>query len=180
MKSTGEVMGIDEDFGGAYIKSQLAAGQKLPTGGNVFISVRNKDKQAAVPVARKLKEMGFNIYATSGTASKLKDSGINIKVLPKIAEGRPNILDLMKDGKVQLVINTPSGRTPRQDEIKIRSHVILYNIPYTTTMSAAQATVSGIEELINKELKVKSLQKYHKELKRQEDGKAKRKDKNPH
>jgi carbamoyl-phosphate synthase large subunit len=92
---------------------------------------------------------------------------IAVKVLPKLAEGRPNILDLMKDGKIQLVINTPSGRIPRQDEVKIRSQVILYNIPYTTTISGAQATINGIEMLAKKELGVKSLQEYHKKLKTQ-------------
>jgi len=162
MKSTGEVMGIDSDFGRAYIKSQLAAGQKIPTKGNVFISVRDKDKRAVVFIAKKLADLGFKIYATSGTASTLVKNAIAVKVLPKIAEGRPNVLDLMKDNKVQLVINTPSGRIPRADEVKIRSHVILYNIPYTTTISGAQATVNGIEALVKKGLGVKPLQQYHK------------------
>ncbi len=164
MKSTGEVMGIDADFGCAYIKSQIAAGQNLPRKGNVFISVRDKDKKQAAFVAKKLRDLGFHIYATSGTAAALEKNGIEVKVLPRIAEARPNILDLMKDGKIQLVINTPSGRVPRQDEIKIRSQVILYNIPYTTTISGAQATVNGIKALVKKELRVKSLQEYHKEM----------------
>ncbi len=162
MKSTGEVMGIDEDFGRAYIKSQLAAGQRLPVKGNVFVSVRDRDKRPVVFIAKKLEDLGFNIYATSGTALALEKNGIKVKILPKIGEGRPNILDLMKDGKIQLVINTPSGRIPRQDEVKIRSHVILYNVPYTTTISGAQATVNGIESLVKKGLQVKSLQEYHK------------------
>jgi carbamoyl-phosphate synthase large subunit len=164
MKSTGEVMGIDADFGRAYIKSQIAAGQNLPRKGNVFISVRDKDKRAVVFIAKKLEDLGFQVYATAGTAQALGKNGIKIKVLPRIAEGRPNILDLMKDGKIQLVINTPSGRIPRQDEIKIRSQVVLYNIPYTTTISGAQATVNGIEALTKKDLEVKSLQRYHKEI----------------
>jgi carbamoyl-phosphate synthase large subunit len=162
MKSTGEVMGLGKDFGSAYIKSQLAAGQRLPRDGNVFISVRDRDKDAILSVARKLRAFGFKIYATSGTASVLAKNRIKVVVLPKIAEGRPNILDLMKDGKVQLVINTPSGRIPRQDEVLIRSHVAIYNIPYTTTISGAQATVLGIEAMHKKELSVKSLQGYHK------------------
>jgi len=161
MKSTGEVMGIDKDFAQAYIKSQIAAGQNLPRKGNVFISVRDKDKRAVVLVAKKLKDLGFNIYATSGTAEVLGKNGIPVKVLPRVAESRPNVIDLMKDGKIQLVINTPSGRIPRQDEIKIRSHVVLYNIPYTTTISGAQATVNGIEALVKHELGVKSIQEYH-------------------
>ncbi|MCX5706934.1 MAG: carbamoyl-phosphate synthase large subunit [Candidatus Omnitrophica bacterium] len=162
MKSTGEVMGIDKDFGRAYIKSQIAAGQKLPKKGNVFISVRDKDKRTIIFVAKKLQDLGFHIYATSGTAAALEKSNIQVRLLPKITEGRPNILDLMKDGKIQMVINTPSGRIPRQDEVKIRSHVILYNIPYTTTISGAQATVNGIEAMMRKDLGVKSLQEYHK------------------
>lgn len=161
MKSTGEVMGIDKDFGRAFIKSQIAAGQNLPRRGNVFISVRDKDKQNVVSIAGRLKSLGFRIYATSGTAAILKKNAIKVSVLPKIAEGRPNVLDLMKDNKIQLVINTPSGRIPRQDEVKIRSHVILYNIPYTTTISGAQATVNGIEALLKKDLEVKPLQQYH-------------------
>ena len=161
MKSTGEVMGIDNDFGLAYLKSQLAAGQNLPKKGNVFISVRDKDKGAVVPIAKKLQELGFYIYATAGTGQALQKNKITVTVLFKISEGRPNLLDLMKDGKIQLVINTPTGRIPRQDEVKIRSQVVLYNIPYTTTISGAQATLRGIEALIKKELGVKSLQEYH-------------------
>ncbi len=162
MKSTGEVMGMDMDFASAYIKSQIAAGQKVPKKGNVFISVHDRDKRDVVFVARKLKDLGFNLYASTGTASVLEKNNIKTKVLLKISEGRPNILDLMKDGKIQMVINTPSGRIPRQDEVKIRSQVILYNIPYTTTIFGAQATVNGIEVYIKKDLGIKSLQEYHK------------------
>jgi carbamoyl-phosphate synthase large subunit len=176
MKSTGEVMGIGKDFGQAYIKSQLAAGQNLPRKGNVFISVCDRDKNDIAPVARKLKDIGFNLYATSGTAAILKEAGVKVSLLPKISEGRPNILDLMKDGKIQLVINTPSGRIPRQDEIMIRSHVILHNVPYTTSITGAQATVSGIKTLMKNEMEVKSLQEYHK-VRPQRHGKNKRKNK---
>jgi carbamoyl-phosphate synthase large subunit len=168
MKSTGEVMGIGKDFGQAYIKSQIAAGQNLPKKGNVFISVRDKDKQAIVLIAKKLKSLGFSIYATSGTAAALEKNNISIKVLPKIAEGRPNVLDLMKDGEIQMVINTPTGRIPRQDEVKIRSQVISCNIPYTTTISGAQATVNGIEATAKKDLEVQSLQQYHKQAKKKD------------
>ena len=162
MKSTGEVMGIDADFPSAYIKSQIAAGQKIPKKGNVYISVHDRDKRDVIVVARKFKDLGFKLFASSGTASVLEKNNIPAKVLPKIREGRPNILDLMKDGKIQMVINTPSGRIPRQDEVKIRSQVILYNIPYTTTIFGAQATVNGIEMFMKKDLSVKSLQEYHK------------------
>lgn len=171
MKSTGEVMGIDRDFGRAFIKSQLAAGQNIPKRGNVFISVRDKDKEAIIAVARKLKGLGFGIYATSGTAEVLKKNGLKVKVLAKLAEGEPNVLDLMKEGKIQMVINTPSGRIPRQDEVKIRSALIASGIAYTTTISGAQATVKGVEVLLRDDLGVKPLQQYHK------DGKDKRKNK---
>ncbi len=164
MKSTGEVMGIDKDFGRAYIKSQAAAGQILPRKGNVFISVRDKDKRSVVFIAKKLSDLGFHLYASVGTAAVLAKNSIEVKILPKLGEGRPNVLDLMKDGKIQLVINTPSGRIPRQDEIRIRSHVVMNNIAYTTTISGAQATVNGLEALLKKDLEVKSLQEYHKKL----------------
>ncbi|MBU4418650.1 MAG: carbamoyl phosphate synthase large subunit, partial [Candidatus Omnitrophica bacterium] len=126
------------------------------------ISVHDRDKRDIAFIAKKFKDLGFNIFATSGTAAVLEKNNIPAKVLPKINEGRPNILDLMKDGKIQMVINTPSGRIPRQDEVKIRSQVVLYNIPYTTTIFGAQATVNGIQMLIKKDLGVKSLQEYHK------------------
>lgn len=167
MKSTGEAMGLDQDFSRAFIKSQLAAGQKLPKKGNVFISVHDRDKKNAVAVARKLKSLGFHIYASSGTAEAFKQCNIPVKVLPKISEGRPNILDLMKDGLIQLVINTTSGRIPRLDEVKIRSQVILYNIPYTTTIFGGQATANALEVLLKKKLKVEALQSYHKKAKKQ-------------
>jgi carbamoyl-phosphate synthase large subunit len=178
MKSTGEVMGIDVDFGRAYIKSQISAGQNPPRKGNVFISVRDKDKRAVVFIAKKLQDLGFHMCATAGTAAALEKNGIEVSVLPKLTEGRPNVLDFMKDGKIQMVINTPSGRIPREDEVKIRSHVVLYNIPYTTTISGAQATVNGIESLLKKDLEVKSLQEYHKGKIKARDPKAKRHGKN--
>lgn len=167
MKSTGEVMGIDATFGCAYAKSQIAAGQKLPTKGNVFISVKNQDKRNIVFVAKKLADLGFKIVATSGTAEALKSNDIDVQVLPKLHEGRPNAIDLLKDGKISLIINTPSGKTTKEDEMKIRSLAILYNIPLITTVSGAQASVNGIENLIKKpKISVKSLQEYHKEIKK--------------
>jgi len=167
MKSTGEVMGIDTTFGAAYAKSQIAAGQNLPLKGNVFISVKNQDKRNMVFVAKKLADLGFKIMATSGTADALKSSDIKVEVLPKLHEGRPNVLDLMKDGKVSLIINTPAGKATKEDELKIRSCAILYNIPLITTVSGAQASVNGIENLIkNKKISVSSLQEYHKKIKK--------------
>ncbi len=166
MKSTGEVMGIDSTFGTAYAKSQIAAGQKLPTKGNVFISVKNQDKRNIIFVAKKLADLGFKIMATPGTAEALKSNDIGVQILPKLHEGRPNIIDLIKDGKVALIINTPAGKTTKEDELKIRSHAILYNVPLITTISGAQASVNGIENLIKKpKISVKSLQDYHKKIK---------------
>jgi len=166
MKSTGEVMGIDTIFGGAYAKSQIAAGQRLPTQGNVFISVKNQDKRNIVFIAKKLFDLGFKILATSGTADVLMKNDIDVVVLPKLYEGRPNIIDYIKDGKVDLIINTPSGKLTKEDETKIRANAILYRVPLITTIAGAQASVNGIENLIKrKKINVKSLQEYHKEMK---------------
>jgi len=166
MKSTGEVMGIDSTFGAAYIKSQIAAGQNLPTSGTVFISVNNQDKRNVVFIAKKLADLGFKITATSGTADALMKNDIEVQVLPKLHEGRPNIIDFIKDSKVDLIINTPSGKITKADEVKIRSHAILYSVPLITTISGAQASVNGIENLIKKpKMNIKSLQEYHKDIK---------------
>ena len=166
MKSTGEVMGIDSTFGVAYAKSQIAAGQRLPIRGNVFISVKNQDKRNIVFIAKKLVDLGFKIMATSGTADALMRNDIEVKTLPKLHEGRPNIIDLIKDDKVDLIINTPAGKATKEDESKIRSHAILYSVPLITTISGAQASVNGIENLIKRpKMSVKSLQEYHKQIK---------------
>lgn len=165
MKSTGEVMGIDSTFGVAYAKSQIAAGQRLPKKGNVFISVKNQDKRNIVFIAKKLVDLGFKIMATSGTADALMRNDIEVKTLPKLHEGRPNIIDLIKDDKVDLIINTPAGKATKEDEAKIRSHAILYSVPLITTISGAQASVNGIENLIKRpKMSVKSLQEYHKQI----------------
>jgi carbamoyl-phosphate synthase large subunit len=161
MKSTGEVMGIDDDFGRAYMKSQLAAGQNLPLSGNVFVSVRDKDKRTIVFIVKRLIDLGFGIIATAGTAKALKKSGIEVEIAHKVYEARPNILDYVKDGKINLIINTPSGRIPREDEVKIRSMAIMHGVPCITTISGAQASVNGIEVLLKKDLDVKPLQAYH-------------------
>ncbi|MFH0940534.1 MAG: carbamoyl-phosphate synthase large subunit [Candidatus Omnitrophota bacterium] len=161
MKSTGEVMGIDKDFGRAYMKSQLAAGQNLPVKGNVFISVRDKDKRNIIFIAKRLFDLGFGVVATGGTAKVLKKSGMEVQTLKKVYEGESNILDYIKDGKINLIINTPSGRIPREDEVKIRSTAIMHGVPCITTISGAQASVNGIEVLLKKDLDVKSLQAYH-------------------
>ena len=161
MKSTGEVMGIDDDFGSAYIKSQLAAGQNLPLKGRVFVSVKDKDKRTIVFIVKRLVDLGFEIVASEGTAKALKKNGIEVESMRKVYEGRPNIIDSMKDGTISLIINTPSGRMPREDEVKIRSTAIMLGVPCITTISGAQASVNGIEVLLKKDLDVEPLQSYH-------------------
>jgi len=165
MKSTGEVMGIDFDFGKAYLKSQLAASQMLPKKGKVFISVKDKDKKSIVPVAERLAKLGFDILSTEGTGKIFKEHSIPVVILPKLAEGRPNILDYIKNKNVHLIINTPSGRIPRKDEVVIRSTAILYRIPSITTVAGAIASLKAIESLIKEDISVKSIQEYHRQLK---------------
>ncbi len=164
MKSTGEVMGIDEDFGSAFLKSQLAAGQNLPRKGTVFISVKNKDKRAVVLLAKRLEDLGFQLIATQGTANALRRYGVHASAVKKIHEGRPNVLDFIKNGEVHLIVNTPSGRLPRADEIRIRSAAIALGIPCITTLAGAQASVTGIETLQTRPLRVKPIQAYHHEI----------------
>ena len=161
MKSTGEVMGIDDDFGLAYAKSQMAAQPPLPLKGNVFISVRDADKKAVPELARALQALGFWVYSTSGTASTLEAAGVPVERLHKINEGRPNVLDLLKNDDVALIINTPSGPVARQDEVRIRTTALYQRVPVMTTLAAAHASLRAIQSLKTKPLSVKSLQEYH-------------------
>jgi len=161
MKSTGEVMGIDRDFGRAYAKSQIAAGQILPVKGNVFISVRNQDKRSLIYIAKKLVDLGFSLLATSGTAKVLANNGLAVKSVLKITEGRPNIADMIKNGTIALIINTPSGREAYTDQLSLRSLAVMYTVPYITTISGASAAVNGIEFLQKGEIEVNALQDYH-------------------
>jgi carbamoyl-phosphate synthase large subunit len=161
MKSTGEVMGIDDDFGLAYAKSQMAAMPPLPLSGNVFISVRDADKPAIIELTRGLQELGFWVYSTSGTALTLEAAGVPVIRLFKLTEGRPNVLDMLKNGDVALIINTPSGPVARQDEVRIRTTALYQRVPVMTTLAAAQATLRALRSLKNKTLGVKSLQEYH-------------------
>ncbi len=161
MKSTGEVMGVDEDFGMAYAKAQMAAMPPLPTKGNVFISVRTEDKPETIEVARGLHNLGFVIYATFGTASALEQAKVPVRRLFKLSEGRPNVLDMLKNGQVNLIINTPAGPVARQDEVKIRTTALDQRVPVMTTIAAAQASLSAIESLQEQPLTVKSLQEHH-------------------
>ena len=161
MKSTGEVMGIDHAFGIAFAKAQLAAGQLLPQKGKVFISVKNKDKRAIIFIAKKLSDFGFQIVATRGTAKALSQNGIPVRVVHKVHEGRPNIVDLIKNHEIDLIINTPTGRSPKRDQVSIRAVAVAHNVPLITTISGAAASVNGVEALLKEEVHVKSLQEYH-------------------
>ena len=161
MKSTGEVMGIDTDFGLAFAKSQIAAGLKMPLKGRVFISVMNKDKRSMVFVAKKLIDLGFEIVATRGTAKVLTNNGIPVQTVFKVGEGRPDIVDRIKNGEIDLVINTPSGKKPKADEVAIRSQSVAHNIPCITTLSGAFAVVNGIESLLKRGMSALSVQEYH-------------------
>jgi carbamoyl-phosphate synthase large subunit len=163
MKSTGEVMGIDDDFGMAYAKSQMAAQPPLPLKGNVFISVRDADKPAILDLARGLQALGFWVYSTSGTASALEAAGIPVERLFKLTEGRPNVLDMLKNGEIALIINTPSGPVARQDEVRIRTTALYQRVPVMTTLAAARASLLALRSLHTKTLGVKSLQEYHRE-----------------
>jgi carbamoyl-phosphate synthase large subunit len=160
MKSTGEVMGIDRDFGLAFAKSQAGGGWSLPESGTVFISVADREKPAIVEPARRLAGMGFEILATEGTARKLRDEGIPAGTVRKRSEGSPNVVDQILAGEIQLVINTPIGRGPRSDGYHIRTAAVARNIPSVTTMSGVKATVAGIESLRHGKLEVHSLQEY--------------------
>lgn len=161
MKSTGEVMGIDDDFGTAYAKSQMAAAPALPLKGNVFVSVRDADKPAAVAIAKDMAEMGFKIYSSAGTTKALRDASVPCLPLFKITEGRPNILDMLKNNEMALIINTPHGPVARADEVKIRTTALYQKVPVMTTIAAAAATVEGIRSMQREPLQVKSLQEYH-------------------
>ncbi|HEY1470196.1 MAG TPA: carbamoyl-phosphate synthase large subunit [Candidatus Acidoferrum sp.] len=161
MRSTGEVMGISTSFGLAFAKAQLAAGQKLPQAGTVFISVNDRDKRHIGPLGKELVALGFKLVATRGTASALHAAGVECEAVFKVNEGRPNIVDLIKTGKVNLVFNTPLGRESFYDEKSIRRAAIRYNIPCITTLSAAQAAVRGIQAVIELKREVSCLQDLH-------------------
>ena len=164
MRSTGEVLGLASSFGLAFYKAEEAAKPPLPTKGTVLITVNPEDRQEALEVARKLAMMGFGIYATEGTGNYLRANGVGARLIAKINEGRPDVLDMIKNGDVQLVINTPIGKAGVQDDSYIRKNAIRHGIPYITTIAAAKAAASGIEEYQKGDGGVKSLQAYHKAL----------------
>tara|TARA_B100001059_G_scaffold98275_1_gene97734 strand:+ start:9227 stop:12424 length:3198 start_codon:yes stop_codon:yes gene_type:complete len=162
MKSTGEVMGADSNLGMAYAKSQMSAFNPLPKEGNVFFSVNDRDKERAIPVARELAELGFKIHATGGTYKCFNNEGIEVERLYKLAEHkRPNVIDMMKNGDIQFIINTPSGHEAREDEVKIRSGAVQHKISHCTNLAAAEASVKAIRSLLENELTVTSLQEHH-------------------
>jgi carbamoyl-phosphate synthase large subunit len=161
MKSTGEVMGIDADLGLAYAKSQMAAPPPLPKSGNVFISVKDSDKPGVIPLAREFVGLGFQIIATSGTWAALHEAGVPVTRVHKIREGRPNVLDLVTNRDIHFIINSPSGKIPREDEVRIRNASLAQKIPIMTTLRAAQASANGIRSLQRSKVHVKTLQEYH-------------------
>jgi carbamoyl-phosphate synthase large subunit len=161
MKSTGEVMGIDVDFGKAFAKSQMAIGGSLPLSGTVFISVRDKDKPVIVDIASRLHHSGFKIYATEGTAKAIAEKRIPVTTVNKEYEGRPNILDYLKNKEIQLVINTAEGKLAQKDSYNIRRYAIMSAIPYCTTVQGAIAAESAIKSMSNGELDVKPIQEYY-------------------
>lgn len=161
MRSTGEAMGIAANFGIAFAKAQSAAGSELPRGGAVFISVRDRDKRAAVPIARRLLQLGFEVYATEGTSGALTEAGITSSVVAKVGAGEESPVDLVNDGKIGLVINTPAGRGPRADGYLLRKAAQINKIPCITTVSGAEAAVAGIAAMARSEAGARSLQEYH-------------------
>jgi len=161
MKSTGEVMGIDSSFGIAFAKTQISTNQVFPTSGSVFISVNDKDKDDIISIARKLSQLGFNIISTKGTGDTLEEKGIKCHKVLKIREGRPNVLDMIKNGEIDLIINTPEGSVARSDGYYLRTAAVLHNVPSVTTISGASALVQGIQEMkYNFKVKVKPIQEY--------------------
>lgn len=160
MRSTGEVMGIDEDFAMAFAKSQMAANSALPLSGTIFVSVSDRHKPEVIPIARALTALGYQLISTRGTASMLREAGIAVNEVHKLHEGRPNLVDLMKNGEVALVINTPSGKGARTDEAVIRAAAVSHGVPCITTMAAAQAAVEACRALRERPLTVRPIQKW--------------------
>ncbi|MEQ9486407.1 carbamoyl-phosphate synthase large subunit [Coleofasciculus sp. F4-SAH-05] len=160
MRSTGEVMGIDTDFGKAFAKAELAAGQRLPLSGTVFVSTNNRDKANVVPVVQDLMDLGFNVIATEGTRQALKDQGLQVDLILKLHQGRPHVLDAIKNKQIQLIINTPTGEDAQADGRLIRRTALAYKIPIVTTIAGAKATAGAIRSLKSQPLDVKALQDY--------------------
>jgi carbamoyl-phosphate synthase large subunit len=158
MRSTGEVMGVDVDFPTAFAKSQIGAGCRLPTSGTVFVSVAARDRQGVVPIARRLAEMGFKLVCTGGTGGFLAEQGIEVETVRKLQEGRPNLLDHLANGTIDLIVNTPSGKGARTDEGRIRASAVSHGVPCITTLAGARAAVAAIDRLLHGEIQVYALQ----------------------
>jgi carbamoyl-phosphate synthase large subunit len=161
MRSTGEVMGLADDFGSAFLKSQDAAGGPLPMKGRVFVSVKDKDKPATVPLAKRFLELGFTVEATRGTAGYLAQHGVVVETINKVTEGRPHIVDHIKNGEIALVINTVGDKVSQVDSASLRRAALVQSVPYQTTMAGARATLMGIEAGLTRKLTVKPLQEYY-------------------
>jgi carbamoyl-phosphate synthase large subunit len=164
MRSTGEVLGMADSFGLAYYKSQEGAGTTLPLKGNVLITVADRDKAGIVEPARRFKSLGFRILATGGTRRFLTENGVDADLIWKIHEGRPHIVDEVKNGEIHLIINTPHGKVSEVDDSYIRKNAVKYKIPYITTTTAALAAAIGIQARRLWKYPVKSLQEYHGEI----------------
>ncbi len=162
MKSTGEVMGIDYDFGRAYYKACISADNELPVRGNIFISVISEQKDEVIPIARKLRELGLALYGTSGTVDYLSDAGIDAHLIRKVQEGSPNVIDLLRKGEIRLIINTPSDKQSRQDHYQIMRAAVDYGVPYITTVQAARAAAYAIEAIKKERITIEPLAHYHK------------------
>jgi carbamoyl-phosphate synthase large subunit len=160
MRSTGEVMGIDVDFGRAFAKAELAASQVLPRQGTVFISMNDREKAAVVPIAKDLTDLGFRIMATAGTRKVLQEHGLDVDLMLKVHEGRPHVIDFIKNHDIQLIVNTPVGETAQEDDRSIRRTALDYKIPMITTLAGARATAEAIRSLQQQPLAVKALQDY--------------------
>jgi carbamoyl-phosphate synthase large subunit len=160
MRSTGEVMGIDSDFGKSYAKAELAASQRLPRQGTVFVSMNDREKAAVVPAVKELIELGFKVVATSGTRKALKEHGLDVELVLKLHEGRPHVLDSIKNEQIQLIINTPAGQEAHEDDRLIRRTALMYKIPMITTIAGAKATAAAIRSLQAEKLTVTALQDY--------------------
>ena len=160
MKSTGEVMGLDRDYEVAFAKSQLGGGTRLPKEGTVFVSVRDADKPRILEAVRLLAELGFQVMATSGTQRYLAEQGVAAVKINKVAEGRPHIVDAIKNGEVQLVFNTTEGATALADSRSLRRAALLHKVPYYTTLSGAVAAAQGIKAYLGGDLEVRALQSY--------------------
>lgn len=160
MRSTGEVMGIDSDFGKAFAKAELGAGERLPLSGTVFVSMNDRDKIVVVPVVRDLLNLGFSVMATEGTRRTLRENGLEVELVLKLHEGRPHVLDAIKNQKIQLIVTTPSGGESKSDGRLIRRSALSHKIPIITTIAGAKATAAAIRSLQSQPLDVKALQDY--------------------